>query len=100
MIGSLPRPTIDLVTAEALLQKLVAVKSALGSITPSRWCGTPRRSSSVILLVTMSSPLYTCILSEFTISAGKRVARSMESLDLPVPVAPMTTTTLSNRCGR
>ncbi|KAL3533998.1 hypothetical protein ACH5RR_007519 [Cinchona calisaya] len=45
----------------------------------------------------MSRPLYTCILSEFTISAGNLVAKSIESLDfpVPVPVAPITITTLS-----
>lgn len=34
------------------------------------------------------------------ISAGKRVARSMESLDFPAPVAPMTNTTFSFWRGR
>ncbi|KAK4835085.1 hypothetical protein QYF36_005030 [Acer negundo] len=43
----------------------------------------------------MSSPLFTCILSEFMISARNRVARSMESRDLPVSVGPITTKTLS-----
>nr|GLL46521.1 unnamed protein product [Ipomoea trifida] len=81
----------------ACRQKSAAVKSAFGSTTPSRWWGTPWHSSSLTLLVTMSRPLYTCILSEFTTSATKRVARSMANRDFPVPVAPITITTLSFR---
>ncbi|KAG9157234.1 hypothetical protein Leryth_004912 [Lithospermum erythrorhizon] len=95
MIGSCSRLVMDCSEVEARLQKFVAVKSTLGSMTEKRWWGIPWLSSGVILLVVMSRPLWTCILSELIISAGKWVAKSMESLDFPVPVAPNTITTFS-----
>lgn len=48
----------------------------------------------MILLVVISSPLYTCILSELMISelSKNRVARSIERRDLPAPVGPIMAT--------
>lgn len=100
MIGSFPRPLIVSMASEAMSQKLFAVNSELEFYAPSKWWRTPRCFSSVILFVTMSSPSYTCILSELMISAGKWVARVMERRDLPAPVAPVTSTTFSFCRGR
>ncbi|WVZ09380.1 hypothetical protein V8G54_013910 [Vigna mungo] len=96
MMGKPSRFKMEPTARVAWWQKSSAVKSMLGWTVPRRWCGTPRHSSSVTLLVVMSRPSYTCILSELTISAGgKWVARSMPSFDFPVPVAPIMTTTFS-----
>ena len=40
------------------------------SRSPSRWWETPSRSCILKLLVVMSRPLQTCILSELMISTG------------------------------
>ncbi|KAL4386586.1 hypothetical protein GQ457_09G019200 [Hibiscus cannabinus] len=71
-IGRRPSACMDSTASEARCWKSMEVKLELGSTMPNKWCGTPLHSSSVTLLVSMSRPLYIWILSELTISAGKR----------------------------
>jgi hypothetical protein len=80
--------------------------SSFSAMKPRRWCGIPCRSSTAILFVIIGKPSYICIASPLMISPlnlwpGRRQAarllawtksgRELRTCDLPVPVAPRTT---------
>ncbi|THU71908.1 hypothetical protein C4D60_Mb04t06480 [Musa balbisiana] len=58
--GIRPRPAIPAMARAAITRNPAGSSSpAAGSSSPSKWCGTPQRSPSGILLVVMSRPRYT-----------------------------------------
>src|SRR5687767_5105947 len=58
-----------------------------------RWCGMPRRCSSVSLSVPMSKPRYTAVESQLMISPSRRSASARPSALLPDAVGPITAST-------